>query len=174
MQTKAKSNSVITHEVTDHVITFNVLGVGALTLNTSRVHPEVMERAAIHGLIQRISDKAALGFDKDLGRYATAQEKYDAMSGLVAHYMSGSAEWSMRESGGEPKESGLTYRALAQVKGWDIEKAKASVAERASEKGIEVKAVLADMRKLPAIITAIADIKARAAGPVDTSLDDLT
>ena len=160
MQTKAKSNSVITHERLDNGnLVFHVLGAGDVIFDPKLASDANNRQARDHGWVQRISDKAALGFMKEEGRFATAEEKRDAMQGLVDHLHSGSADWNMRVASGEPAESGLTYAALAQVKGWDISRAKESVAKRAEAEGTDVRAQLTALRKSPAIIEAIAAIK---------------
>ena len=106
-----KSNSVITHSVTGNVITFNVIGFGALKFDTDKVSNECANHAALHGFVQRISDAAAMSRDPKTGKPATPQEKYDAMAALVAHYESGTPEWSrVRAGDGSPK--GQTLRAL--------------------------------------------------------------
>ena len=173
MNTKVKSNSVITHTLAGNVITFSVLGAGSFEVNMATMHADILQRAAVHGMIQRIADKAALGRDPETGKSATPADKFARMKELADHYMSGSAEWSMRGTAGEPNV-GVTYEAIAKVKGYsspDI--AREKVAARAESRGIEVKAVLAELRQNAEIIRAIADIKASRVAHVDTGLDDL-
>ena len=114
-----KSNSVITHEVErtggGQLIKFNVVGVGILQLSTASLSPEVFEKAAVHGMVQRISDAAAIGRNPDTGRSATPQEKFDAMAKLVAHYESGTSEWSRVRESGEGSNRGQLFRALGII-----------------------------------------------------------
>lgn len=113
MQTKPKSNSVVTHTVAGNVITFHVLGVGDITFDTALVHTAVAERAAVHGFIQRISDAAAISRDPKTGKSATPDEKHDAMLELVNHYQSGSPEWSRVGQAGP--RGGILFRALVRI-----------------------------------------------------------
>lgn len=115
MQTKLKSNSIITHTVDDEgsAITFHVRGAGDVTLRLDALHAAIMNRAAVHGLIQRISDAAALSRDSETGQPATPQDKLEAMARLVAHYMSGTDQWS-RVAAGAPK-GGLLFKALCRM-----------------------------------------------------------
>ena len=154
MQTKAKANSVITHVAGDNAVTFNVLGVGELTLNFGLLNSAIIQRAAMHGMIQRISDAAAISRDPETGEPATAQDKFDAMQRLVAHYESGTSEWSRRAAPGEGNKGGLLFKALCimsaetktpeEIKEWLAGKTKAQLAAlRATER---VAAIIATLR----------------------------
>lgn len=149
MNTKAKSNSVITHQVNGNNITFTVLGVGNLVFNTSKAHPDNHYQAQIHGFIQRISDAAAIPRDPETGESASAQDKFDAMQRLVDHYESGTPEWSRRPVAGEGKSGGLLFKALCimsaetktpeEIKAWMATKTRTQLAKlRTTSKVAEV------------------------------------
>ncbi len=114
MQVKPKSNSVITHEVAEHVITFHVKQAGSIVFDMTKVHPDNVAHAAIHGFIQRISDGAAMSRDPETGQPATPADKHARMQSIAEHYMSGVAEWSMRREGAGV-EGGLLFRALSKL-----------------------------------------------------------
>ena len=176
MNTKVKSNSVVTHEVNGNVITFNVREAGTFTVNMGALHADVLARAAVHGLIQRISDKAALGFNKEAGRYATPGEKFEAMKALADHYGTGSAEWSPGRAAGVRDEGGVTLRAIANVKfAGDVERARAAVQARATANGTKVAQELAVLRNAKAIAEEIARIRAEGANGelANSALDEL-
>lgn len=113
MQTKPKANSVITHEVNGNVILFHVAGAGTLALDLSKVHADNVQRGAVHGFIQRVSDGAAMSRDPDSGKPATAADKAARMAAIIAHYESGAADWSMRGQG-TGDTGGLLFRALVR------------------------------------------------------------
>lgn len=113
MQSKPKANSVITHEVNGDVILFHVAGAGTLTLDLSKVHADNVQRGAVHGFIQRVSDGAAMSRDPVTGKPATAADKAARMAAIIAHYESGAAEWSMRGQG-TGDTGGLLFRALVR------------------------------------------------------------
>lgn len=115
METKAKSNSVITTEVDGSRITFNVQGAGSLELDMEVCSESVLNRATVHGLKQRISDAAALARDTKTGRSATPAEKFAAMQELVLHYMSGTSEWSTRREGAG-SQGGILLQALCAMR----------------------------------------------------------
>lgn len=119
-QAKAKSNSVITHEILRNEegalsIKFNVLGAGDTILELSRVAQSNKDRALIHGFVQRISDAAALSRNPQTGLPASPTDKLNAMAELVDHYMSGTEEWSRKRTGGGAAEGGLLLEALVRM-----------------------------------------------------------
>lgn len=162
MNTKAKSNSVITHSADESgAITFDVLGVGKLHFNLSKVSTVNEQRAMIHGFIQRISDAAAISRDPETGEAATAQDKYDAMQRLVAHYESGTAEWSRRPVAGEGKSGGLLFKALC------VMSAETKSADEIREwMGTKTKAQLTALRNSPKVAAIIAELR-----PVSIEVD---
>lgn len=116
MQTKQKSNSVITHEVNGRAITFHVIGAGDVTLDMDQVNDAVYQRAALHGMIQRLSDAAAIPRNPETGQPASPEEKRAAIAALADHYASGTVEWNRKRTGGEGAVSGgLLRRALEEM-----------------------------------------------------------
>lgn len=111
MLTKAKSNSIITHEVAGALIKFRVLDIGELVLDLSKVHAENAARALSHGFIQRVADAAAISRDTKTGKSASPRDKFEAMEELVNHYNSGSAEWRLARA--EGSGFGRSYLLLA-------------------------------------------------------------
>lgn len=172
MQVKAKSNSVITHRLEGRDIIFVVKDAGEVKLEMGNLSTAILERAAIHGMIQRISDAAALGRDTETGASASPRDKLEAMRKLVEYYQSGTEEWK-RSGSGEGGGNSITLEAVAQVKGWTYEQAEAEVAKAATKRGIEVKKVLAELRGAKAIREAIEAIRAKRAGPVKADADAL-
>lgn len=171
MNTKAKSNSVITHAMDNAGnITFTVLGIGDMVIHPDTLHPDVMRRAALHGMIQRISDAAAISRDAETGKPASAQDKFDAMQRLVAHYESGTSEWSRKPVAGEGKSGGLLFRALC------IMSAETKTAEEIKEwMGTKTKAQLTALRntaKVAAIIESIRPVSLEV--DADALMDELS
>lgn len=147
MQTKQKSNSVITHSYADGVLVFNVKDAGEVRLNVADVSAEVRERAMLHGLIQRLSDGAAKSRDEATGLPATSEEKLAGIKALADHYASGSVEWNRKRAAGEGTATGgMLARALGELyPGKDIAaflKGKTSAERRALEQSAKVKPVL--------------------------------
>jgi hypothetical protein len=175
MQTKPKSNSIITHERTAAGIAFKFRGntLGELLFNL--LHADVRERAMIHGLIQRVGDGGAVErLDASTGTIRTDDEmdaiKMARMKTLINHYNSGTADWNVaRGLPKGPDNSGLTIEAISRVYGWDIPTVEAKVTKMATEKGIERKAMLATYGNIPDVAAMIGTIKAERAA--HTGLD---
>lgn len=117
MQTKPKSNSVITHEFREEngELAFLVNGAGETVLPLDRLSTQVRHRAMLHGLIQRISDAAAMSRDPATGRAASPQDKLAAMKSLVDHYASGTLDWGRKREGGGAQEGGLLISVLIRA-----------------------------------------------------------
>lgn len=115
MQTKPKSNSVITHSLKPDTreIVFHVAGAGDVSLDLAKCAQPILDRFTVHGAIQRISDRAAIGRDPETGKSATPADKLDAMQELVEHYMTGTSEWSLTGTGGP--RGGMLFRALCRI-----------------------------------------------------------
>lgn len=96
-----RANWTIAHEVQGTMIRWQVKGAGTLALDLSKCSEKVRERAAVHGMVQRVSDAAAMARNSKTGASASPQEKFEAMQRLVEHYQSGTEEWSPQRSGGE-------------------------------------------------------------------------
>jgi hypothetical protein len=67
--------------------------------------------AMIHGVIQKVSDRAAIGRDPETGASATPEEKFAAMKECAERLMSG-GPWNAVATGGGGNQGGLLYRAM--------------------------------------------------------------
>jgi hypothetical protein len=173
-ETKKRANAVVTMVQTEQGLEFTVLGAGKAVLNLSGLHADVLERAAIHGLKQRVSDAAALPCDAETGKPATATEKYESLLKLVEHYNTGTAEWNRTRVAGEGKGAtgAKTLIAIQNVYKLDsIEKAKAYVEGTAKKRGVEYAEALAIWRSSDKIREELA--RMAAAVPAKVDADDL-
>lgn len=119
-------------------VTFEVKGMSPLVLEMSRLHPDIIKRAALVGMAQvRIVDAAAVGRADEDGNLIPEgdrlQTKYDRMAALIEHYHSGTAEWSRRAEGGGGRVA-LALEALAELKGMSVEKAEEGLKDFAAKK----------------------------------------
>lgn len=164
MTPKPKSNSVITHTLADGVVTFTVRDAGELRLNLASLSPEVRERALVHGMVQRVSDAAAIPFNKEEGRYATPQEKFEAMRALVEHYESGTTEWARKGGGaGGPRvdsDSSLILAAVARVQGVEVATMRERVKANAEKRGVSTRAYLSALLASEAVKAVYEELKA--------------
>lgn len=176
MQTKPKSNSVITHAWDQEAgtITIHVVGAGNVVLDLNKVHPDNVTNAAYHGFTQRLSDAAAISRDPATGRPATPEAKLAAIQAIADHYMSGALEWKRTGAGGGRAQAGVTLRAIADVRfGGDLASASASVDRMAEKHGLDRRAVLARLAKSPEVIRRVAEIRAAGAVSAVDLLDEM-
>ena len=87
-------------------ITFDVVGAGSIALTIAQLSADVVTRATVHGIVQKVSDAAALGKD------ATPSDKFAAMSAVVARLLDG--EWKMARGDGSSAVAGIIYRAYRE------------------------------------------------------------
>lgn len=178
MQTKPKANSIITHRLTDAGnIEFLFRGQSVGMLYMQDMHPTIRERAAIHGMVQRIGDGGAVERKAPDGTLRTDAEmdgiKRYRMECLIAHYNSGTDQWNLQRAGGGGVDtSGLTIAGIMRALGCDTDAAERKVAAYMTKHGLERKATLTKLAVIPEVATAIAAIKAERAGDAP-SLDDL-
>lgn len=170
MQTKPKANSIITHERTDNGIEFLFRGQRIGNLNITALHPAIVQRAMIHGMVQRIGDGGAVEReDKATGLLRTSEEmdaiKKARITALIEHYNSGTAEWNLtRSASTRPDTSGLTIEAIARVYfKSDIAETERKVTSLAEKKGIERKEMLRTYANIPDVAAMIGTIIAERA-----------
>ena len=151
-------------------VTFVVNDGGeALTLDMGKLHPDIIRRAACVGMAQvRIVDAAAVSRATKDGRVKSADEmmaeKRENMAALIAHYETGTAEWSRVQEGGP--RGGLLFEALCEVYGH--QKAPSDI--RAWLDGLTDKeqAALREDDTIAPVIARIKAAKPKAASGVDT------
>lgn len=123
MTKQTERKSVITTTVSDDLtyITFHVKDVGDLTLDMLKCDKKILDRARVHGFIQRVSDKAAIARNTDTGLPVSPQEKFEAMRAMVDHFMSGTTEWNIKRAEGAGRKSGgldgIAIDAVAEATG---------------------------------------------------------
>lgn len=109
MQSKRKRNTVVTHALAGSVITFTV-GEQSFTLDIGNLTSDLGQQAMVHGVIQKVSDRAAIGRDPETGASATPEEKFTAMKETADRLMAG-GPWNAVATG-TGSTGGLLYRAM--------------------------------------------------------------
>lgn len=171
---KTKTNSVVTASWEGAILTLKVAGAGNVVLSMDALSPTIIERAAMHGLEQRLRDRAAIARDTKTGASASPADKFARIKELADHYAAG-GEWEMRGGGaGRMKEADYILQALAQVQGLEVEEMAERVATAAGKREITVDAYLKRVATSPAVAQAIAALKYGAADGGEDMLDELT
>lgn len=191
MQTKPKSNSIVTTRQSDEMfdvtirvpktLYFAVEAVGETELDLESVSASNMSRACVHGWFQRVPDGAAISAtDKDgniIPKVERSRIKFERMGELCVHYESGTEEWSRVSSGGGGGKS-LTVEAIARVYACSYDEAVAKVEAHATAKYAgDVKVALAKLRGSAKVQAAMLEIKTErmpaAKVDVQAELDEL-
>lgn len=109
----AKKNSIIAVAHDNNVLSFTVADAGTITLDLAKLADEIRDRAMLHGLVQKVSDAAAIP-KVDLPTDATeaAKAKYEAMQAVAERLLAG--EWSKRSGDGTGPVAGVIFRAFAE------------------------------------------------------------
>ena len=156
-------------------ITFTSTEGGSYTFDLSRVHPNNVRYATLHGFKQRIGDNAALSRDSTTGKSPTDEEKMAAIRALGDYYMSGAAEWSVRSNSGtgESGEGGLIARAVAAVQGLSVQEVLAKLDAKAEKLGTTRRKLLNQLATAPAVRQKMLELAPRAAEDADSLLSDL-
>lgn len=163
MNGKTKSNSVVTTLVNEDIgeIVFNVRDAGTLTLHVERLSNENRGYAEIHGLIQRVSDGAALSRNRQTGKPASPADKLAAMQEIVTHLESGSKEWRLAGTARGLGDYSILVQALVAHTGKSQDAIRAYLEKKTTS---EQRTILNSEKILP-----IANrIRAEAAKNVDT------
>lgn len=160
MQTKAKSNSIITHALAEDgcTITFKVRGAGEFTFDVLSAHPNMQHRAAIHGFVQRIADGAALSRDTETGKPASPDEKLANMLRIAEHYASGIDQWKLNSDGTGAGRTSIVVQALAAIQGVSHAEMLTRVQELAEKQRKTTKEVLARLKGTKAVADKIAEL----------------
>lgn len=171
----ARKNSLINVNVEESgSLVFTVGEAGSFTVNPAELSDDIRNRAVLHGLVQKISDAAAISKDDLTGDAAKdAATKLEAMQSVAARLAEG--EWSKRSGDGSGPVQGVIYRAFEE---WVIATAKAKKADAPSVETIrkvydgKTRAEQLALRNVPAIAKIVERLKsergAKAAKGVDT------
>lgn len=159
MQSKRKSNSVMTHErLESGIIRFTV---GSQSFEFDPAKAGCQTDARDHGFVQKISDRAAIGRDPETGASATPEEKFEAMKACAERLQNG-GPWNATPVGGGTGTGGILYRAMRNLypQAWSdrvsfaayiAEKAIAETSKRTDGKKIsegDIRASLMSVKKI--------------------------
>ena len=109
----AKKNSIVSVEYAENNLRFAVVGAGGFNLDIPALAEEIRTKAMVHGLVQKISDAAAIAkTELPADPIEAAKVKFEAMRSVAERLMSG--DWSKRSSDGSAPVAGIIYRAFAE------------------------------------------------------------
>jgi hypothetical protein len=123
-----------------------------------------------YGIKQWIQDGGAVSAGDD-GK-VNPEDKFNGMRERAELIESG-VDVLVRRGGPKGDDEGLLMQALMRAQGWTSEQASAWVTKVMSAKGLERKAVMANVAKNPKVILAVGEIKAERATKSSVDAGDL-
>ena len=102
----ARKNAIVSVELENGNPIFTVAGEGSFSLDLSNLSDEIRNRAMLHGIVQKISDGAALGKD------ATPGDKFVNMKAIADRLADG--DWSKSRGEGAGPVAGIIFRAFRE------------------------------------------------------------
>lgn len=168
---KKRVNSIITVSRFDNRLTFAFTGAGEFVFDPDKVSAENRARAMMHGFEQRIRDAAALSVDRDTGKSATPQEKYEAARRIADHLMSGATEWNIKAAPTRI-DTGLILQAMMRALGRDLEACEALLATTVAKRDVDRDGAAKIWAESKQVARAILEIRAERLAR-DTDVDDL-
>jgi len=139
-----------------------------ITVNAEALDTEIVNRAVMHGLKQKLVDAAAISRNPDTGATASIEDKYNAVYDVYQRLLNG--EWNKNREGGGGVSGGLLFRALCRMYS---RKTPEQIREFLDGK---TKAEQSALRANPKIAAIIDTIRAERVSGVDSEdlLDELT
>lgn len=175
----SRENATVSYTIREDLsgLDVHVAGVGDIAFDLNKVSEAVKTKACLFGFAQvRLVDAAAIPRDKETGRSATPQEKYDAIKALVDHYHTGTEEWSRKSAGGGVKQDdGLIITAMCNVlTGGDVDKANLLVSKWGETHGLDRRASLKAWADTEKVAEEMGRIRAqRAKGDADAMVAEM-
>lgn len=117
----ARKNAIVSVSLTENDLFFNVADTGEIKIRIDELSDDVTRRAMLHGIVQKISDAAALGKD------ATPSDKFQAMRAVADRLIAGNWNKPAGESGAPVQ--GLIWQAYREVMQSLAAKSKKSVSD---------------------------------------------
>ena len=157
----ARKNSIISSSFEAGAVSITVEGFDPLTINLVNLPEDIASRAMAHGIIQKVSDAAAIKRDElpDDPAKAAAM-KYDAMREVFTRIISG--DWNAKRGDGNGQPSGLIFRALLEYTNATRKAAKKPPVEEATLREYydgKTRAEQLAFRNIPAIAAIVERIK---------------
>lgn len=161
-----RKKSIVSVSVSDdNTLTFAVVDCGEFSIIPDQLAETIRNRALRHGIVQKISDAAAMV------KGATPSDKFAAMKSVADRLAEG--EWSRRTGEGATAVAGIIYRAFREFVETSAKAAKKPIPADDAIRAVYDAKSRADqlaLRTVPAIATIIERMKSER-GSTATSVD---
>lgn len=175
MQSTKKANSVVTtsYDAAAAAWLFTVAGHGTATLPRNLLSAAVCERGLIEGISDRIIDCAAIERTDADGNIRSAAEmarlKWEGIQAIVAHFATGTDQWSRKGTGSGPSTDTLIIiEGIMAANGESREAANARIDAWTKSLGKSRTTVLQSFAANPRVAAAIQTIRAERTKGIDT------
>lgn len=162
----AKANAIVGTTIEGGVLTLTVAGFPPIVVNSEWLHPNIQLGAMMRGLKQRLENAAAIERDRETGRPATPQEKYEAIRKL-ADWVATGDQWEAPRApgkgGGRKFNVGEAVVGMARVLKITVDEANEKIAALATKRGIDREAAAKVWAATPEVAVAIAQARAESA-----------
>jgi hypothetical protein len=168
----AKKNALISAAYDNGTLVLNVGDAGSVSVSTNDLTDAIREKAMIHGLLQKLSDAAAMPKDQLTGdAKKDAATKLAAIQAVADRITGPDGDWNKRSGDGAGPVSGIIFRAFEEYVETMAKKRKkdapTSDAIRARYDAMERKEQLA-LRNVPEIAAIIDRIKSERGSKAET------
>lgn len=167
----AKANAIVGTTIEGGVLTLTVAGFPPVVVDSAGLHPNIQLGAMMRGLKQRLENAAAIERDRETGRSATPQEKYEAIRKLADWVLAGD-QWEAPRAAGSGRKFNVGDVVAGMARGLKItvDEANAKIAALAAKRGIDREASAKVWAATPEVSMAIAQARAESA---PSGADDL-
>lgn len=162
----AKKNAVVGTTIEGGVITLTVPGFPAIVVDSEGLHPNIQLGAMMRGLKQRLENAAAIERDRETGKPATPEEKYNAIRALADWVTKGDSWEAPRasgKSGGRKFNIGEVVMAIMRAAGVGLDEANRRIDGLAEKRGITREEAAKVWAFTKDVAVAMAEIRAESA-----------
>lgn len=166
MNAPATRKPVVTADIFGNQLTLNFITGEELQIDITKLDPEIIKQATLHGLKQKLCDAAAIARNTTTGNSASPIDKYNAVRTVYDRLMSTAPTWNAVREGVERAPNSIFVRAVAEVTG-------KSVIDTAAQLKAMTKEQQASLKKNIRIIDAMQRLELAEAQNAGSTGDDL-
>ncbi len=154
--------AAVTTDVFTTTLTLNFSNGKELVIDTTKLSPEILLQATMHGLKQKLVDAAAIGRDMVTGKTATIEDKFNAVHAVYTRITAADGTWNANREGVEKTQGGMFVRAMMELTKKDKATIDAQIATLSKEQ-------IAALKKNPRIVDIMQRLEREKLAASDTS-----
>jgi hypothetical protein len=160
----AKKNATVGTMLDGGVLTLTVTGFPPIVVDSEKLHPNIQLGAMMRGLKQRLENAAALERNRETGRSATPEEKYNAIREL-ANWVTQGDQWEAPRATGRGRvfNVGAVVMGMMRAARIDLDTANARIDGLAAKRDITREEAAKVWAATKDVAIAMAEIRAESA-----------